>query len=177
MNNIHINKFEKSCEKNWDYFVENKSINGTFLQTRNFLNYHEEGKFTDHSLIICKGEEILAVVPACETYEDGERIFFSHLGSTFGGIIIRSGFNDIRHVNAITNKLEIYLQEQNFDKVYLKNTSRIFCKEDTSLLEYFLFKNNYMFYDELSMFLELSKYKEDILANFKYSKRRDFKYS
>ncbi len=34
-----------------------------------------------------------------------------------------------------------------------------------------------MFYDELSMFLELSKYKEDILANFKYSKRRDFKYS
>lgn len=33
-----------------------------------------------------------------------------------------------------------------------------------------------MFYDELSMFLELSKYKEDILVNFKYSKRRDFKY-
>ncbi len=41
MNNIHINKFEKAV-KNWDYFVENKSINGTFLQTRNFLNYHEE---------------------------------------------------------------------------------------------------------------------------------------
>lgn len=126
MNNIHINKFEKAV-KNWDYFVENKSINGTFLQTRNFLNYHEEGKFTDHSLIIYKGEEILAVVPACETYENGERVFFS-FRKHFGGIIIRSGFNDIRHVNAITNKLETYLQEQSFNKVYLKIHQEYFVK-------------------------------------------------
>lgn len=54
--------------------------------------------------------------------------YFSHLGSTFGGIIIRSGFNDIRHVNAITNKLEIYLREQNFDKVYLKIHQEYFVK-------------------------------------------------
>lgn len=177
MYNICIRQFENFFQEDWDYFVENKSINGTFLQTRNFINYHKEDKFSDHSLMIYKGKEIIAVVPACEVYENDEKIFFSHLGSTFGGILIGHDFNDIKHVKAITSTVELYLQEENFNKVFLKNASRIFWKEDASLLEYFLFKNGYMFYDELSMFLELNKYKEDILSNFSYSKRRDFKYS
>ncbi|EQF29134.1 femAB family protein [Clostridioides difficile CD160] len=177
MDNICIKQFENYFQEDWDYFVENKSINGTFLQTRNFINYHKEGKFYDHSLMIYKGKEIIAVIPACEVYENNEKIFFSHLGSTFGGILIGSSFNDIKHVKAITSILEEYLYKKNFNKILLRNTSKIFCKADTSLLEYFLFKNDYMFYDELSMFLELNKYKENILKNFSYSKRRDFKYS
>lgn len=48
---IIIKQFRKEYEDTWDQFVEKQSINGTFLQERRFLNYHEEGKFEDCSLM------------------------------------------------------------------------------------------------------------------------------
>lgn len=45
--------------------MQYQSCNGTFLQTRNFLNYHGN-KFKDTSFAIYKGQgTIVAVVPAC----------------------------------------------------------------------------------------------------------------
>ena len=94
-----IVKYSSEFEEKWDNFVMKRSMNGTFLQTINFLNYHPENRFTDFSLIIKKGNEIIGVIPACDVNIDGSRVFFSHRGSTFGGIILSK--NDI----AITSDL------------------------------------------------------------------------
>ena len=56
--------YEDKYEKDWDELVLNKSMNGNFLQTRNFLNYHHNGKFKDHSLMFFKGETLAAVMQA-----------------------------------------------------------------------------------------------------------------
>ena len=44
--------FDSSKEKDWDNFIDERSVNGTFLVSRRFLNYHPEGRFKDVSLII-----------------------------------------------------------------------------------------------------------------------------
>ena len=40
MADISIIPFIKEYEERWDEFVLKKAVNGTFLQTREFLNYH-----------------------------------------------------------------------------------------------------------------------------------------
>ena len=52
-------------ESRWDRFVMDESMNGTFLQTRKFLNYHPEGRFSDASFLIEKSGIVVAVVPGC----------------------------------------------------------------------------------------------------------------
>ena len=46
-------------EAAWDRFVMQESGNGTFLQTRNFLNYHPAGRFEDASLVVTNEHELV----------------------------------------------------------------------------------------------------------------------
>ena len=45
----------------WDQFLQ-ESVNGTFLQSRNFLSYHPQGRFDDWSLLIYDKKNNLAGV-------------------------------------------------------------------------------------------------------------------
>lgn len=175
---IKLIRYTKEYEEKWDAFVNKESINGTFLQTRNFLNYHPVERFTDHSLIAIKGTNtIIALIPACEIVEENERTLYSHLGSTFGGIIVNPKSYDIKHIENIIVKLEEYATENNFQKLILKNTSDIFCKDKMDLIDYLLFKHDYTHYDELSFYIDCQKLPEDIISTFSSGRRRDFRYS
>ncbi|MFD3157165.1 GNAT family N-acetyltransferase [Haloimpatiens sp. FM7330] len=175
---LQIKRFNKDSQNKWDKFVINNSINGTFLQTRRFLNYHPKDRFIDHSLIIFKGQDtIAAVIPACEIKEGNKKIFYSHKGSTFGGIIVNSHFNNIRHISKIVEILEKYLREHEFNTVILKNTSQIFSSDNINLIDYFLFNKNYNCYDELSFYIDFNNYKKGIELNFTSNKRRDYRKS
>ncbi|WP_163195717.1 GNAT family N-acetyltransferase [Clostridium thermarum] len=177
MTGLKIEVFQDSFSEKWDKFVLQESINGTFLQTRNFLNYHPKDRFIDNSLIVSKGTSIVAVIPACTVDEEKGKVLCSHPGSTFGGIVLSKYFNDIKHVDALIPELDRYLKENNYRKVVLKNTSQLFSRDNTSLIDYFLFKNDYLSYDELSFYVDYKNYKEDILSNFSAGRRRDYKYS
>ena len=62
--------FYKETEENeWDKFVLEKSMNGVFLQTRKFINYHSKGKFKDVSICVRKGNELVATILGCELNE------------------------------------------------------------------------------------------------------------
>lgn len=47
-------------------FVMYNSINGTFLQTRRFLNYHSKFRFKDASILFLFNENVVAVCPGCD---------------------------------------------------------------------------------------------------------------
>lgn len=49
---FRFEKYEDSLEEQWDKFITEKSINGTFLQSRRFFNYHPAGRFKDVSLVV-----------------------------------------------------------------------------------------------------------------------------
>ena len=87
-----VQPYTADQEAAWDRFVMQESGNGTFLQTRNFLNYHPAGRFEDASLVVYNEHGGLgAVVPgAVQQRKDGRKVFRSHPGSTYGGLVLRS---------------------------------------------------------------------------------------
>lgn len=177
MAKLMITAYEDLHKEEWDDFVMKHSVNGTFLQTRRFLEYHKD-RFTDASLIVYKGTNtIAAVIPACAAEEAGRRIFSSHQGSTFGGIVLGEAFYNIEHVEAVIEVLEGYIQEQGYDEIQLKCTSDIFAKGNMNLLNYFLCQRGYTAYDEMSSYIDFTCYKEEIISNFSAARRRGYRYS
>ncbi|MBQ6786593.1 MAG: GNAT family N-acetyltransferase [Lachnospiraceae bacterium] len=174
---LRIEKYSDDFKEKWDNFVINKSVNGTFLQSKQFLDYHGE-RFQDASLVIYKGNDtVVAVVPACTILDGDKKVFSAHAGSTFGGIIIGDSFYNIEHVEAIMTSLEEYLVQENYQEVRMKCTSEIFSKGNVNLLYYFLFQRGYTSYDEISCYIDFENYKDDVISNFTSGRRRDYKYS
>lgn len=175
---IRVEKYTEDVNEKWDKFIQRESVNGTFLQSRNFLNYHPDGRFVDASVVIYRGNsEILAVVPAAEVFENGKRVFSSHPGSTFGGIVFNRQFYDLEHVELAIEKLEAYCKECGYQKMILKPSGQIFADEGNDLLEYFLFQKGYHHNSEISFVIDFHHYKEDILSNFTSARRRDYRYA
>lgn len=175
---VKIEKYDDSLSEKWDKFVLHNSYNGTFLQTRNFLNYHPKERFDDYSLVVYRGEtEILAVIPACVVYDDGQKTFSSHPGGTFGGIVFNKQFYNIQHVEKVLTSLENYLKNESFKKVILKQTSQIFCDKQNDLMEYFFFQRDWRHYSEISFVIDFREYLDEIPANFVESRRRGFRHS
>ncbi len=169
--------YKADDEQIWDEFMLNKSMNGTFLQTRKFINYHKEGKFNDCSILVKKGNELVALILACVIEDEGKKTFFAHRGTTFGGITISKSIYSASAIDEITTSLLEFLEENGFKKIYLKMVPEIYVHENTDLLDYFLVKNEFKCYNELNYYLQLKEYKNDIAAQFSSSKRRDYRYS
>lgn len=174
---LTVQYYDPSMEEKWDDFVLNKSMNGTFLQTRKFINYHPEDRFADRSLCVLKGSELVAVILACELEDEGKRTFFAHKGTTFGGITICDKIYSASSVNELMEAVHGFLQEEGFEKIYLKMVPDAYQKENANLLDYFLYKNGYTCYNELNYYMHLDRYQDDVIAQFSSSKRRDYRYS
>lgn len=174
---FEIIKYDEKYQDRWDKFVMESSVNGTFLHTRNFLNYHPAERFTDSSVMVMQGSNIVAVIPACDIYESGKKCFYSHKGSTFGGIVIEKNKYNISSLEEIFIRFNDYLSNNNYSKAVLRNTSNVFCTENQDLMDYYLFKEGYSRYDELSFYIDLNNSPDDLLSMLSSSHRRDFRYS
>ena len=139
--------FSPDMESRWDRFVMENSMNGTFLQTRKFLNYHPEGKFTDASFIVEKSGIIVAVVPGCNVNGN----FISHQGSTFGGPVVSKDFYSGNKILDIIKAIDSHIV-QNFKSLKLKPTSPIFATTPTDLIDYALEHFGYRMHIELSCY-------------------------
>ena len=169
---FRFEKYEDSLEEQWDKFITEKSINGTFLQSRRFFNYHPAGRFKDVSLVVYNEKNnIAALIPACELEQDGKKVFFSHKGTTFGGIIIDKKHHNAKHVVVLVEELKDYLKEQGYDEAYLKMTSDIFSEVESDLFQYAFQHAGYTEHKELSTYVNYATYKEAILSNFAQGKR------
>ncbi len=177
MSSFNIVKYSEEYENKWDKFIFNRSINGTFLQSRQFLNYHPSDRFKDASLLIQKGTSLIAVIPACEVHEDGRKIFISHKGSTFGGIVLDRENYNIKTLEEIMPLLDGYLATEGFDSAVIHQTSDIFSERSMDLIDYYYFKNGWDSYSEVSFYVDLERAPDDIISGFSSSRRRDYKYS
>lgn len=172
---IKVRKYtEQQCEI-WDEFIENEAINGTFLQSRLFLNYHKQGRFEDASLMFVDGEKLLAVCPACVIFENGKKIFYSHMGSSYGGIVYSHEMQRVEKMSALLDCLEVYLQENQFAKCILRQTMNLLCKEPQDILDFLMFFKGYTDYKELNIYIDYEKYLPNVIQNFSKMKKRNTK--
>lgn len=168
-------EYYKGNEVEWDSFI-NRSMNGTFLQTRRFINYHPQDRFEDASLCIRKGNELVAAILGCAISGD-DKTFFAHKGTTFGGITISEKVYSASAVEEIFCTMEEFLKREGFSTAYFKMVPRIYQKINCDLLDYFFYKHGYSRFDELNYYMDLARYNENIISQFSSSKRRDYRYS
>lgn len=175
MDGFVVIPYTSEYEEAWDHFVNIDSINGTFLQTRRFLNYHPRGRFDDCSIMVFDNKNhMVAVVPACVFVEGKKRTFYSHKGSTYGGVIIKKEFYLTERVMGIIQCIDHYLREK-YDEVVLKITADIHSVESSDLLQYVLGHQGYDQYTELNSYVNLMLLQEDIVSSFDRNKVRNIK--
>lgn len=170
-------KYEDKYEQDWDRFINEESINGTFLQSRNFLNYHPKDRFHDSSKILMKKNRIAAVLPGCIVHNEDKTVFSSHAGSTFGGFVIHKKDYKATNILEMVDTIDNYLREKEVNKAVFKITSDIFCSESSELLQYVLFNKGYDFYNEISTYIDLASYDKDIRRNFTSGQKENLKNS
>ena len=163
--------YSPELDKRLDHFVNVESVNGTFLQTRQFLNYHPAGRFNEASFALEKSGTIVAYFPGVEK----EQTFVSHAGSTFGGPLIAKSFYTGSRIREILTQADQYLSEK-FKGILFKITPELFAKESPDLLEYTLEHLGYLRHTELSSFCPL-QVNTDPLENCDKECRRIFKKS
>ena len=161
-------------EREWDRFVMQESGNGTFLQSRRFLNYHPLDRFVDASFsIVNEKGAIAAVCPAAVVQRDGKKVLCSHPGSTYGGLVIRASYRRAEVILDIVKTVYDHLSEE-YDGCELKITPDLLCTEDTSAYQYALYQCGFDQYLELSTYVDLrGKTEEDIWAGLDRNKKRN----
>lgn len=175
--NLTVEKYNSSLERKWDEFVLRGSVNGTFLQTRNFLNYHPEDRFEDASLLIMNGTNIVAVIPATRKEVNGKSTFFSHMGSTFGGLVLARTAYNVSYLEEIFPLLNAFLQEEGYEHIIMKSTSDLFSERPMALLDYEFYRFGFDQYNEIAFYLRCCDIPEDGMSMMTSSRRRDYRYS
>ena len=171
-----IQPYDESRRDKWDDFVLSHAMNGTFLQTRRFLNYHPLGRFADASVMVYNGQELCAVVPAAAQTVDGCRMLRSHPGSTFGGIIVGAEMLRAPKLVELVSALDECFQALGFDKCELKLTSDLFSTLPTDCLQYALYHAGYTDEIEIAAYLPLEgRTHEELVAQYSFNKRYDLK--
>lgn len=171
---MYVELFNEKNIEEWDDFILKKSINGTFLQTRKFLNYHPKDRFVDYSLVVYDDNRIAAVVPACVNLTECSKELFSHKGSTYGGIVV-----DEKHYRAetminIVHTIDDFCKDK-FDRIILKITPDIYSKDQSDLLQYALLHEGYSYFSELNTYIDLRKINQDVISNFDRNKVRNIR--
>ena len=110
---FEIKRYTANDRQEWDKYVA-KARNSTFLFYRNYMEYHAD-RFHDHSLLFYKGNHLHSILPAHER----EHTFCSHLGLTYGGLIMDKDVT-AADVVELFKELNEYLRAQGFKKVIYK---------------------------------------------------------
>jgi len=100
------------------------------------MDYHSD-RFEDYSLMIYKGNKLVALLPA--NIKDNS--VYSHQGLSYGGVVLIS---DIKMKDSleIFKVLLLYLHEQNFKQFYLKPIPSFYTTQLSEETKYFMFLLN-----------------------------------
>lgn len=137
-----IKEYDIQYNDQWDKFVTN-CINSTIYQTRKFINYHPIDKFIDKSIMIYDNNILICVIPVCK---NGDK-YFSHLGTTYGGPVIKEEYFKIDKLKEIIDLIFNYYD----NKLEMRIANDIYFNNSQSSLIYLL-------QTKLNLKLELSWY-------------------
>lgn len=129
---FEVVRFEEGFEKSWDDFLGNAK-NAAFFFRRGYLEYHKD-RFDDHSLMIFKEDELVALFPA----NFKEDIIYSHQGLTFGSFIFKKNIK-LRPAIIIVASVLKFLHQNGFSKLIYKAIPRMYNTVPADELDWVLF--------------------------------------
>lgn len=132
---ITIKRYNPNDAAAWDAFVD-ASKNGTFMLKRGYMDYHAD-RFTDHSLLFYRDEDLVALLPASQHGEE----LRSHGGLTYGGMITSRKMT-VQLMLSLFDSLKEYIQENAILRVIYKRVPSIYYTYPSDEDLYALFRNN-----------------------------------
>ena len=163
LTNYKIVPYLEEYAGKWDDFVENKSINGTFLHTRKFYNHHPQNHIDDKSYLFFKKNRLIGVI-GC-TLQDAGTVLISHQRSTYGGFIVDKHANIEASLIMVQLLLEEAVKNQ-VKEIIIRNPFRIFyhkpCDEFDYAMWYFGFQ---VLYRDLEIAIPINE-KIDLETNY-----------
>jgi hypothetical protein len=129
---ITVRKYEPQDKLLWDIFIE-QAKNATFLFSRDFIEYHKD-RFTDYSLLVHKGKELVGLVPANLV----ENKLYSHQGLTYGGLVLNNK-SKLVDVSDYFAAVLSFLNSEGIDSLYIKSLPNIYHLLPSDELQYLLF--------------------------------------
>lgn len=143
------------------------------MHTRRFLSYHAAGRFQDRSILFLDDEgDLAAVFPAAEIVENGQSIWKSHPGASYGGLVVREDYS--AWADELVEHLVQYGRERQFDAIWLRTTERVFHRRACDDLDAAMFRAGFTLLGrELSTACCLSSPDEaELLARFHLTARQ-----
>ena len=116
---ITIKRYNPNDAAAWDAFVD-ASKNGTFMLKRGYMDYHTD-RFTDHSLLFYRDEELVALLPA-SSHGDELR---SHGGLTYGGMITNLKMT-VQLMLSLFDSLKEYMSSNGISRLIYKRVPSIY---------------------------------------------------
>lgn len=129
---IEIKRYLDSDKDIWNTFNQ-KAKNRLFMFDRNYVDYHRD-RFRDHSLIIYRDGELIALFPACERNNN----LLSHAGLTYGGFLTDNTMKQ-HTMNECFEELMTYAREKGFESILYKTIPHIFHKQPAEEDRYALY--------------------------------------
>lgn len=131
-NHYEIKKYQSSQKNVWDSFVKDAK-NATFLFQRDFMDYHSD-RFMDHSLLVYKNENLVAVLPA----NSSDSQLHSHQGLSYGGLVLNKKITFEETFHIFKNALA-FLENEGITTLNLKLLPKIYHLLPSDEIDYLLF--------------------------------------
>ncbi len=131
-----VEKYDSHARHIWNDFLSHCK-NSHFMFNRDFMEYHAD-RFEDFSLFIMdEKQNVVSLLPA----NIKDRIFYSHQGLTFGGLLFDRNIH-ATEVIEIFDALKIFLKENDVDRIIYKPIPAIYHQYPAQEDLYALFRND-----------------------------------
>lgn len=153
---MKVARYSPNSREIWDQFIS-ASKNGTFLLSRNYMDYHAD-RFTDHSLLFRNEKDrLVAVLPA---HNEGD-VLSSHGGLTYGGIVSDDAMTTPVMLD-VFDSLLAYARAAGIARIRYKTIPTIYAKGFAEEDRYALFRH------------QGTIYRRDVLAVVDQSRRLEY---
>lgn len=156
----------------WTAFVE-KSNNGTVFHTPAFLDYHPDGRFDNHHLVIesASGKPMAFIPGAIAQWDDGAW-FRSYPGASYGGPVLEDSMG-LDKVEKLTDALIRYCRQRGFVGIEMTPPPISYYRRPHNYIDFSLIKNGFQYKKrELTAVIDLKRLGEEIDMGFTQSARR-----
>ena len=168
---ISIRQIEPGDRNDWTDFVH-RSNNGTIFHSPDFLDYHPEGRFRNHHLIVEGKNDTQSIIPGALAEREDGIWFRSYPGASYGGPV----FNDslgLSKIERIIDELISYCRSQGFRGIELTPPPIVYYRRPHNYLEFSLLKRGFDYRKrELTAIIDLSRLGEELKLGFRSSALR-----
>jgi len=168
---MSIRQIKPVDRNDWTDFVL-RSNNGTIFHLPDFLDYHPEGRFRNHHLIVESKKSIVSIIPGALAEREDGIWFRSYPGASYGGPV----FNDalgLSKIERIVDELISYCSSQGFRGIEMTPPPAVYYRRPHDYLEFSLIKRGFEYRKrELTAVIDLSRLGEELRLGFRSSALR-----